>query len=270
MRREVPPLCNGSSDLITEPIFYAVAVPALLLVGISKGGFGGGVGLIGVPLLALAVPLVQAAAIMLPILCLMDLFAVRAYWGTFSAANLRLLMPAALIGIAIGSWAFGTFDEAWIRGLVGAIAVGFALQYWAGLWWRGGDESEPRQPGAASGWFWGAASGFTSTIAHAGGPPMSVHLLPQRLHPTVYVGTTVVLFTVINYVKLVPYAWLGELHGGNLATSLVLAPLAPLGVALGRWLHARVDELLFYRIAYVLLLAVGARLLWDGWVGALR
>lgn len=252
--------------IISDPFFYAVAIPAVLLVGISKGGFGGGVGLLGVPMIALAIPLVQASAILLPILCVMDLFAVWAYRGQYSAANLRVLIPAALVGIAAGSLAFGELHEGSIRALVGSIALAFAGQYWIRLLSSGGEEPRPTTPGAASGWFWGAAAGFTSTIAHAGGPPVSVYLLPQRLPRTLYVGTTVVLFTAMNYAKLGPYALLGQLHFGNLATSIALAPLAPAGIALGRWLHDRVDEALFYRISYALLVVVGGRLLWDAWV----
>jgi hypothetical protein len=112
--------------------------------------------------------------------------------------------------------------------------------------------------------FWGAVGGFTSTLAHAGGPPVAVYLLPQKLHPTLFVGTTVIVFTVINYVKLVPYAWLGQLRTENLLTSLALLPLAPLGVRLGRWLHDRVDDVLFYRISYVLLLVTGLKLVSEG------
>lgn len=219
--------------------------------------------MVGVPLVALVVPLFQAAAILLPVLCLMDLFALRSYWGVFDRRNVRSLMPASLLGIAAGAWAFGSLEDRWIRGIVGVVAVVFALEYWTGLWRRGGSEKAASARGDLSGWVWGALSGFTSTVAHAGGPPMSVHLLPQRLDRTIYVGTTVLLFTVINYVKLGPYAWLGQLHAENLATALVLAPVAPVGIWLGRWLHDWVDETPFYRIAYAMLLVVGLKLLVD-------
>ncbi len=248
---------------ISDPLFYLVAFPALLIVGVSKGGFGGGLGLVGVPLIALVVPLFRAAAILLPVLCLMDLFALRTYWGVYSAPNVRTLLPSALIGVGAGAVAFGTLDERWIRGIVGVIAVAFASQYGFGLWRRGGTEAPPRERGALSGWLWGSLAGFTSTVAHAGGPPMSVHLLPQRLDRTVYVGTTVLVFTALNYVKLAPYAWLGQLRVENLATALVLAPAAPVGIRLGRYLHDRVDDEPFYRIAYAMLLVVGVKLLAD-------
>ncbi|NNL65573.1 MAG: sulfite exporter TauE/SafE family protein [Myxococcales bacterium] len=253
--------------MITDPVFYAVAIPAVLLVGISKGGFGGGVALLGVPMLALSIPLVQAAAILLPILCLMDLFALRAYRGQYDTANLRVLLPSALLGIAAGGLAFGALSETFIRAIVGGIAVAFSARWAVGVWRAGGGEAPVVPASPVRGLFWGASTGFASTIAHAGGPPLAVYLLPQRLSPTHYVGTTVILFTVVNYTKLVPYGLLGQLHGGNLATSLALAPLAPLGIALGRWLHDRVDERVFYRISYAMLAIVGSKLLLDAWRG---
>jgi hypothetical protein len=254
--------------IVSEPLFYALAVPVVLLVGISKGGFGGGAGMLAVPVLSFAMPLPQAAAILLPILCVMDLFALAAFRGQYSVPHLRPLLPGALLGIAAGTLAFGTLDERWLRLAVGAIAVAFALDWVVGaLRRRAPDRSEGTRPSARGGALWGAVAGFTSTLAHAGGPPVAVYLLPQRLSPTLYVGTTVVVFTLVNYVKLVPYAWLGQLGSGNLATSLLLLPLAPLGVRLGRWLHDRLDETLFYRVAYGLLLLSGLALVRDGLAG---
>jgi uncharacterized membrane protein YfcA len=250
--------------LVADPLFYFLAVPVVLWVGVSKGGFGGGAGMVAVPLLSLSVPLPQAAAILLPILCAMDLFAVAAYRGQYSAANVRRLLPAALVGIGLGGLAFGTLDDRWLRVVVGAIAVAFVARWALGLFRRRGGPADARRPGALSGAFWGSVAGFTSTLAHAGGPPVSVYLLPQRLPPTLFVGTTVIVFTVINYAKLVPYAWLGQLRSENLLTSLVLLPLAPLGIRLGRWLHDRVDDVLFYRITYALLLVTGLKLIAEG------
>jgi uncharacterized membrane protein YfcA len=250
--------------LISDPLFYFLAVPIVLLVGVGKGGFGGGIGLVAVPALSLVIPLAQAAGILLPILCVMDLFALAAYRGQYSAVNLRRLLPAALVGIAMGALAFGTLDERWLRMIVGAIAVAFALPWLIGVAQRRGQAPAARSAGPLSGVFWGAAAGFTSTLAHAGGPPVAVYLLPQKLPPTLFVGTTVIFFTVVNYTKLIPYAWLGQLRTENLLTSLVLLPLAPLGIRLGRWLHDRLDDVLFYRISYVLLLITGLKLVSEG------
>lgn len=253
-----------TAQLIPDPWFYVLAVPVVLWVGVSKGGFGGGAGMVAVPLLSLSVPLPQAAAVLLPILCTMDLFALGAYRGQYSAVNLRRLLPAALVGIAVGGLAFGTLDERWLRVIVGSIAVAFALQWVLEVVRGRGSAPEARTPGAASGAVWGFVTGFTSTMAHAGGPPAAVYLLPQRLPPTIFVGTTVILFTAVNYTKLIPYAWLGQLDTENLLTSLVLLPLAPLGIRLGRWLHDRVNDVLFYRITYALLLITGLKLIAEG------
>jgi uncharacterized membrane protein YfcA len=114
--------------------------------------------------------------------------------------------------------------------------------------------------------FWGAVSGFTSTLAHAGGPPFAVYMLPQRLDKTLLAGTSVVFFLVLNYVKLVPYAFLGQLNGANLMAALLFAPLAPLGIWLGVWLNRRMSERAFYQVSYALLFAIGVKLLWDALV----
>lgn len=220
--------------------------------------------MVAVPLLSFAMPLPQAAAILLPILCAMDLFALRAYRGQYSGPNLRRLLPGGLVGIGAGALAFGALDERWLRVMVGAIAMWFAMQWVVGLFRPKGELAEGKEPGGLSGVFWGAVGGFTSTLAHAGGPPVSVYLLPQGLPPLLFVGTTVIVFTMFNYLKLIPYWWLGQLSAENLATSLVLLPLAPLGIYLGRWLLDRVSDVLFYRIAYVLLLITGLKLVSEG------
>jgi hypothetical protein len=249
--------------VIVDPWFYAFAVPSILLIGISKGGFGSGLGILTVPLLALVIPPLQAAGILLPILCLMDLVGLWAYRAKWDRPNMRIMVPAALGGIAIGTATAGLLDERYFRLIVGGIAVLFALDYWL----RRGEARAATGRSLAKGGFWSLVAGFTSFVAHAGGPPISIYLLPQKLDKTIYVGSTVVLFAIINYVKLVPYAWLGQLAPGNLWTSLVLAPLAPLGMGLGIWLHNRVSPRFFYQACYVLIFVVGAKLVWDGVVG---
>ena len=249
---------------VSDPWFYVLAVPVVLLVGIGKGGFGGGIGMVAVPLLSFVMPLPQAAAILLPILCVMDLFAIRAYRGQYSAPNLRILVPAGVVGVAAGALAFGVLDERWLRVIVGAIALAFGMHWVLGKALLKGREAEAASPGVLSGTLWGIAGGFSSTLAHAGGPPVSVYLLPQRLPPTLFVGTTVIVFMTYNYLKLIPYWWLGQLSADNLATSFLLLPLAPIGIKLGRWLLDRVNDVLFYRIVYGLLLITGLKLVSEG------
>ncbi len=245
--------------MITDPLFYAAAIPAILLMGISKGGFGSGAGLFATPLMALVMPIPQAAAILLPILIAMDITGLWAYRGVFSRENLRLILVGGIAGVVLGALTFRYFDEALIRILLGAIAIGFVAQRYLR---RGA--AQPAARSTPKGLFWSACSGITSTIAHAGGPPLSVYLLPQQLDKAVLVGTTVIFFAVINIVKVVPYAWLGLFDARNLSTSVVLLPLAPLGIWLGVYFMRRLSEALFYRICYGLLLVVGVKLLWDG------
>ena len=251
--------------IVTDPWFYAAAIPAILLFGISKGGFGGGLGVVAVPLMALAIPPVQAAAILLPILCLMDLFSLWAFRGKWVGREIRILVPASLVGIAIGTLLFEYMSPAVIRLLLGTIAIAFTLHYWAQKF-----AAARRQPAdfpPAVGVIAATVAGFTSFIAHAGGPPLNMYLLRRGLDRTLFVGTAVLFFTIVNYTKLIPYAWLGQFDAANLGTSLLLSPLAPLGIWSGYWLHRRVSDSLFFFIVYVMLFLVGAKLVFDGVTG---
>lgn len=247
--------------MITDPWFYAAAIPAVLIFGISKGGFGGGLGTLAVPLMALAVSPLQAAAILLPILCFADLVSLWAYRGKWIWTELRILLPASLAGITIGTLLFEYMSPAVIRLIIGVVAVLFTLHFVVSRRLRRSSKSKdfPQSLGLIA----GAAAGFTSFVAHAGGPPISMYLLRRPLNRTDFVATTVLFFTVVNYVKLVPYTWLGQLQSENLLTSLVLSPLAPIGVLTGVYLHKRVSDRIFFGVVYVLLFLVGCKLIWD-------
>lgn len=251
--------------IISDPWFYVAAVPAVLMFGISKGGFGGGLGVVAVPLMALAVSPVQAAAILLPILCLMDLFSLWAFRGKWVGRELRILVPASLLGIAIGTVLFGYMSPALIRLLLGAVAIVFTLQYWAERYLKNRKEQSLFSP--TIGVLAASVAGFTSFIAHAGGPPLSMYLLRRGLDRTMFVGTAVVFFTVVNYVKLIPYAWLGQFDSSNLGTSLVLSPLAPVGIGIGYYLHQRVTDRIFFVFVYTMLFVVSMKLITDGITG---
>jgi uncharacterized membrane protein YfcA len=249
--------------IITDPLFWVLAIPAFLTTGISKGGFASGAGNLAVPLMALAVPAPQAAGIALPVLCAMDISGLQAWWGRWSARELRAILPGGLLGIALGTAVFGLMSDRQVKLMVGAIALVFLAR---SLWQArlGAVSAAPARPGAVRGSFWAALSGLTSTVAHAGGPPLAVYLYPLRLDRAQLVATTVVFFAVMNYLKLVPYFFLGQLSAQNLLTSLVLLPLAPIGVRMGVWLAQRMSDKVFYRVVYAMLGVTGVKLVWDG------
>jgi uncharacterized membrane protein YfcA len=246
--------------LIADPLFYLAALPAILLFGISKGGFGGGLGVLAVPLMALAISPAQAAAVMLPILMVMDLGALWAWRSQWDRGLMKVLLPAGLAGTALGTLTFTLFTAAGLKLVLGAIAIGFVLQRWRVR----AQGSAPAPRSTAKGWLWGTVAGLTSFIAHAGGPPISVYLLPLRLAPAVLMGTVSLLFAALNWSKVLPYWWLGLFSAQNLATSAALAPVGLAGIWLGVWLHKRIDAALFYRLMYGFLLATGLKLLYDG------
>jgi len=252
--------------MITDPLFYLLAIPAVTCLGLAKGGFAG-LGMIATPLLALIVPPLEAAAILLPILICQDAISLWTYRRAWSAWNLKVLLPGSVIGIGV-AWLFAVyFSNAVIELTVGSIALAFVLYTWLGAGLRaylGRPPAKPRRPHAAMGLLWGAMSGFTSTLLQVGGPPFQIHMLPQRLDKFTLVGTTVIFFAALNWMKVVPYLALGQFSPRNLATSVVLLPLAVAANFLGIWLVRKTPTDTFYRIAYVLMLLIAIALLWQG------
>lgn len=245
--------------------FFAVAVPAVILTGISKGGFAG-MGAMAVPILSLVMLPTTAGALMLPILCLMDLIVLWTYWGKWHTVNMRILVVSGVIGIAIGTLTFRYLHPEAIRIMIGAIAVVFAARHWLR---RPDAGRQPARPSIVKGGLWGTVAGFTSFVSHAGGPPVAVYLLPQRLDKTVYQATTVTLFLAVNYAKIGPYYMLDLFTRETLLASASLLPVAVVGILAGVWLHHRVPEKWFFRFAYAALFGIGVKLLIDGTAGLL-
>ncbi|PTM41353.1 sulfite exporter TauE/SafE family protein [Bosea sp. 124] len=240
--------------------FFAVMVPAVILMGLAKGGFSG-LGLLSLPLMALLVPPIQAAAIMLPLLISQDVVTVWSYRREFSRRNLATLLPGATLGVLAGYLLAARVSDAAVGFAVGLISMGFALRRMLA---RGKTSGPVAQPRYGAGTFWGALSGFTSMIAHAGGPPFQIYVMPQRLAPGVFVGTGAIFFALINLIKLGPYIALGQFSAQNLTASLALFPVAIASTIAGVWLVRRVPAERFYTIIYWLLLAVGLKLIVDG------
>ncbi len=251
--------------LLTDPWFYAVAIPAVILVGLSKGGFAGGVGFVGVPLMALVMSPVQAAAILLPILCVMDVAALWSWRGVYSRQVLVDMLPGAILGVGLGWWLAASVTPEVIRLIVGAVALVFVLRWLVSEVRR--TATIPAKPNRALAGFWGTVSGFTSFVAHVGGPPYQVYALPLRLDPKVLSGTTAIFFAITNAIKLVPYFALGQFDTTNLAASAVLMPLAPLATMAGAWLVRRMRPDVFYPLTYGTVGLIAVKLLWDGIAG---
>lgn len=244
--------------MITDPFFYAVALPAVLLLGVSKSGFGAGFGSLAVPMMALAVTVPQAAAILMPVLLVMDVLGMAAFRKDFDLRLLRFLLPWGLLGIVIGALLFRLLDAHLVAGLVGVFTLLFLAQR---LLFppRADSVAPPRWVGALL----TATSGFTSFIAHAGGPPINAYVIPMRLSPVRFTATMAFFFFVINLAKWIPYGWLGLLDTRNMLTSLVLLPVAPIGVWVGVRLARRIQPGLFYRLVYLGMFLTGCKLVWD-------
>jgi len=250
--------------VLADPAFWAVAVPAVLLAGFSKAS-GNGLGMLSVPLMALAMSPAVAAAVMLPLLIAMDALGLWAWRGRADADTLRSVLPGAMLGILIGALAFSVLDVRWVKGLLGAEAVAFALHRIVAR--HAIAAAPPRPASRLAGGFWCAVSGFTSTLAHAGSPPLMQYLLPLKLEKERLVATTVIFFTVVNAVKLVPYGAIGLFDLSGLTASLALAPFVPLGYWAGIRLVKVLPETIFYRLLVGSLLVIGIRLLYDAFVG---
>ena len=248
--------------LVTDPWFYLTAIPVILIYGIGKGGLGGALGVIAVPLMALTISPIQAAAILLPILCVMDIFAIRVHYQNADYSLLKLMLPGALVGIFIAGLLLSVTPIAGLNLLIGSLSILFCLQYVLNK--NAGIKTVSSNTSAR---FWSVIGGFSSTTIHAGGGPVSIYLLPLKLDKVTLVATMAMLFGIINLFKLIPYAILGNFDQTNLLTALVLMPLAPIGVKIGVILLHRVSQYVIYRLCYLFLFFSGLKLFNDGIVG---
>ena len=254
-----PPQNETPLTLPSDPLFWTIAVIAVTLLGFAKGGFVG-IGMVATPMLALIVPPLQAVAIMLPILLLQDAISVWAYRHNWDAWNLKVLIPGGLIGVAAAGMLAAWVPDAAVRLAVGLIGATFVLWRWFGP--RGGDIGI--RPSAASGVFWSAISGFTSTLANAGAPPLQVHMLPQHLPKLVFAGTMTIYFAVTNLAKVIPIFALGQFTTDNLVVSAVLFPLAIATNFIGIWLVRITPQEMFYKIVYVITFVISLELIRNG------
>ncbi|TLP43001.1 sulfite exporter TauE/SafE family protein [Cohaesibacter sp. CAU 1516] len=246
--------------MIADPTFYYLAVPAILITGIAKGGFCSPLGMLSVPIAALVIDPVTAAAIMLPILVSMDLIGLVVYRGKANRHILTHMLPFAICGVGLGWLLADKMNEEVIRLALGLVALGFVLNYF----FLARRPKDGKPGGTVSAAIWGTLTGFTSFIAHAGNPPYQIYALPMRLPPIQFAATMVYFFAITNLVKLIPYFALGQFSRENLTTTLTLLPLAPIGVGIGVLLVRALDQNLFYKLAYGAMLLVSIKLCYDG------
>lgn len=247
--------------MITDPWFYAVAIPAVLLMGLSKGGGFAGVGIVGLPLMSLVIPPLQAVTIILPILMVQDIVGVWAFRKSFSTETLKILIPASCVGMTIGYFTAASVSNASVMILVGVIAIVFVAFSLLG---GAAKRTEPAPQNWIKGSFWSIVSAFTSFIANAGAPPFQVYMIPLKLPPKLFAGTAAMYFAFLNYVKFFAFMHLGMVTVPNLSTSAVLVPLAIGATFIGLWTVSRINLKSFYQIVYVLTFLIGLRLVWGG------
>ncbi|MBE19484.1 MAG: hypothetical protein CMD69_00895 [Gammaproteobacteria bacterium] len=245
--------------MITDPLFYFLAVIAVFLQGMAKGGFAGSMALLAIPLMSLSVPVFQAVAILLIPLIFMDFVTVFRYRSSWDWGIVRFIVPLTFIGVLIGTVLFKYISEDHIRVVIGLIALWFGLDYFIR-----GTIKDPKKPTKLGGYIWSTIGGFTSFSIHAGGLPISFYLLPQKLNRIVYAASTGLIFLFLNLFKIFPYYYLGQLSISNIYTALILLPLAPLGVYFGAYMVDKVGQNWFYKISYFCLIIAGSKFVYDG------
>lgn len=251
---------DGYMDAMSLESFFVAAI-AVVLTGISKSGFAGGLGILGVPLVAMTMPPQNAAVLLLPILIGIDVLSVWHYRQSWKAHMIFALLPGALLGIALGMIGFARIDPNLLRVAVGLMAIGFVVRY---AWQSSTQSSAMSKPRRGSILIASAVSGFTGFVAHAGGPPIKGTLLAMNLDKTAFVATNALFFFLLNIAKGIGYAALGLFSAEGLLASLTLVPFLFVGVGLGFALHKRVPQDIFMRLAYLLLALAGVNLLVVG------
>ena len=240
-------------------LFFFTVIPAIILYGIAKSGLGGSISLISVPLMTLVMPLSQALAIILPILIFSDMVAVYRFRKEFDLSTLKLIVPFAGTGIFIGSLTFSYFSEDFLKIIVGIMGFLFAGHYF--LFKK--DKDIKAKKNLIKGGICSTIAGFTSFCVHAGGTPTSIYLLPLRMKKEVYVGTRVIFFTFVNLIKLPFYIKLSMVNLETFKQSVMLFPLAFIGIYIGYRILKIIDEKLFYNIIYILILISSTKLIYD-------
>ncbi|NND48886.1 MAG: sulfite exporter TauE/SafE family protein [Rhizobiales bacterium] len=249
--------------MITDPWFIALAIPSVIMIGLSKGGFAGA-GAIALPLMSIVAPPLMVAAVLLPVLLALDVVAIRLYRDSYDRTTLLYTLPASLVGVAVAWVVAAQIEPAYFKILIGAIGIVFTLSIWIRP-----KVTEPRAQSLARGSFWGVITGFTSFVTLTGGPPFQIYVLPLRLPHRIYAGTFVIFMAINNVVKIGPFVTLGQFDTSTLWTSLALLPLAFCATLAGAKLIKHVSSASFYRVIHILMFVVSVKLITDGFTSIL-
>jgi len=245
---------------------HLIAAIGVLFIGLSKAGFGGGLGMLTTPLCVLAFSSegrspAFAIGVLLPLLAAGDAFSLYHYWRKWEAKNLRFLLPGVVVGVFLGVRLIDRFSPRQLNIVIGALAVLFVLfQLVKQRIFRAEGAFTPNH---RIGIPFGVASGVTSTFAHGAGPVVSMFLIPQQLPKEIYVGTTVLVFAWINWIKLPFFVWNRIITPETLLAGAYYFPLIPLGVWLGVWLNRKVSEKVFLRLVYAFTFLAGVQLIFN-------
>ena len=240
-------------------LFFFTVVPAIILFGISKSGLGGSIALISIPLMTISMPLTTALGIILPILIFSDFIATYKYRKEFDLETLKLIVPFAAIGIIIGSFTFSYFSEELLKFIIGLMGFFFAGHYF----FFKKNKKAKSEKNLLKGGICSTVAGFTSFSVHAGGTPTSIYLLPLRMKKEIYVGTRIIFFTFVNLIKLPLYINLSMMNFETFKQSLILFPVALIGILIGYQLLKIIEEKLFYNILYALIFVTSSKLIFD-------
>ena len=230
--------------------FYLMVALVALMIGLSKGGLGGLLGAMATPLMALVMPADQVIGLLLPVLMIADLFAVASHWRKWDWRLVRLLLPGALVGVVVGTLFIQNAPTQTLKVIIGVITLLFSIYKLLEARLKLAGEYLSRD---WHGLLAGTLAGFASSVAHTGGPPISIYLILQDLTPRVFVATTALFFTLLNWMKVPFYAYAGLFDFSQLIRILWLLPLLPIGVLAGRWLAVRINKVAFDRMITILL-----------------
>jgi hypothetical protein len=239
--------------------FFILSAVSILVTGISKSGFAGGLGVMNVPLMSLFVSPQFALAVMMPILIAMDMIIIWHYRNSWDRSIVLMLIPGAILGVIIGAMTFHYMNADIIKFIVGLISMILVLQFF----FISKSQLMPKPSGKTIPFILGSISGFAGFIAHAGGPPVKGYLIQQKPDKTEFVATNGAFVFFINTLKCFGYTILGNMTFESMKVSLVLSPMIFIGIALGTYLHRLINPKIFTKFVYILLAMAGLKLLWD-------